>query len=72
VHYYSPDPEQTEGTVEISYCRKVKETDLAIQYDFGDNPFDPARVWIPKSQIVEDDGESITIPQWLAEEKELI
>lgn len=72
MRYYNPDPEQTEGTVTISYCRLVKETDLARQYDMSDDPFSPDRHWIPKSQIIEDDEESITIPEWLAAEKGLL
>ena len=70
--YYNPDPEQAEGVETIPYCRRVKETDLAIQYDMSDDPFNPDRHWIPKSQIIEDDGESITIPEWLAAEKGLV
>ena len=28
-------------------------------------------VWLPRSQIVEFDNESVTIPRWLAEERDL-
>jgi len=48
-----------------------RETELAILF------FDGSReVWIPKSQLedrsVYSDGVEITIPRWLAEEKELV
>jgi len=38
----------------------IVETDAAILYDCeGDEH------WIPKSQIIDDDGDSLTIPEWL-------
>jgi len=43
------------------------ETELAWLVDDGDEK----PVWIPKSQA-EFDGETLTLPEWLALEKELI
>ena len=43
------------------------ETELAWLVDDGD----VKPVWIPKSQA-EFDGETLTLPEWLALEKELI
>ncbi len=59
------------GYVEITGTVLI-ETELAIRADCGlDTP-----VWLPKSQLedwpdIGDTGE-ILIPEWLAEEKELI
>jgi hypothetical protein len=56
----------------IEFCGQQKgETEKAILFDDGNK-----KVWLPKSQI-EDitlDGDAciITIPEWLAQEKELI
>jgi len=46
--------------------RIVRETDRALLVEQ-----DGRQVWIPLSQIVDRDGESVTIPGWLAEEREL-
>lgn len=44
----------------------LHETDKAYRVDVGDGG-----VWVPKSQCEYEDGE-LQIPEWLAEEKELI
>jgi hypothetical protein len=56
--------------VEIEYEDIIRETDLALQLDIGDNML----IWIPKSQIDNHDEEEgiIQIPEWLAYEKSLI
>lgn len=56
----------------IEFDHIVSQTDLATLYSF-----DEEEVWIPKSQIEseEDYGDGsgcITIPHWLALEKELV
>ena len=43
-----------------------KETDMAKLYDLGDQ-----QVWIPKSQIKDENDEIVAIPRWLAEAKGL-
>lgn len=58
--------------VEIRYYKIVRETDLATQYDLSDNPFEPDRHWLPKSQVVDDDGTNIIIPEWLAIQEGLV
>ena len=50
----------------------IKQTDFAILIDDGE-----VRVWLPKNQIeqidrVYENCAEISIPEWLAEEKELI
>jgi hypothetical protein len=57
--------------VEIA-CELVHETDRALLINDGRQ-----EVWVPRSQILdqkEKNGvlESITIPEWLAEEKDLV
>lgn len=57
--------------VEIA-CRVVYMTEKAVRIDDGKEI-----VWVPKSQIEEaddldEDTKSITIPEWLAQEKGLI
>lgn len=57
--------------VEIA-CRIVHTTEKAVKIDDGKN-----FVWIPKSAIEEadyldKDTKTITIPEWLAQEKGLI
>lgn len=48
----------------------IKETDLAILFFDGTK-----EIWLPKSQLEDrseySDGTEITIPAWLAEEKDL-
>lgn len=53
----------------IDYDVELRETPAAFLFLIDDN-----EVWVPKSQIVEHDTRRsrITIPQWLAEEKELV
>ena len=43
------------------------ETDLAIFFDDGTK-----RVWLPKSMVEVNDDGTVSLPEWLAEEKELI
>ena len=48
-------------------CRVVGETDKAYRVDDG------TRVeWIPKSQVEKNDDGTVTMPEWLAEEKGFI
>lgn len=60
------DPEYVTLTGEVQ-----RETDLAILFFDGEKSF-----WLPKSQIEDrvnfSDGVEITIPRWLAEEKEIV
>lgn len=70
--YYDHDDNDGSDIVEVPYRCFVRETAMAKQYSFGTDPFEPNRQWIPKSQIIEDDGKTITIPQWLAQQKDLI
>jgi len=58
--------------VEVVCQKRIKETDYAIQFELSENPFEPWRVWIPKSQIVDEDVRpdgtlTVLIPEWLAE-----
>jgi hypothetical protein len=53
----------------IDYDRETKHAHLVII----ESGFDEIAVWLPKSQIEIDDKKNIiTMPEWLAEEKELI
>jgi len=70
--YYEHEDLSDRDIVEVPYRCFIRETAMAKQYSFGDNPFEPNRRWIPKSQIIEDDGKMITIPAWLATEKGLV
>jgi len=69
---YALEDLRDSDVVEVPYRCFIRETAMAKQYSFGDNPFEPNRQWIPKSQIIEDDGEQISIPYWLAQAKELV
>lgn len=57
---------------------KLNETEKAVRVRFYGTPGEDYRdVWLPKSQIEEEpmqtkNGVLITMPQWLAEEKELV
>jgi hypothetical protein len=59
---------------EIPYIRIVKETGLAWLVLFNDdNPICPQQEWLPKSQCeIDEDEETISIPEWLCLEKDLI
>lgn len=72
---YGYDSDEDE-TIEIEISKVVHETELAFLFLVDDQ-----EIWFPKSQIIdpaEDDisvGEKdleVTIPLWLAQEKELI
>ncbi len=68
------DPKR--ARVEVAYVKLVRETALARLYQLNDDPWEPDRIWLPKSQIVDDDMDTrgrrfVLIPQWLAEEKNL-
>ena len=56
---------------DFDYDHIAAETDKAYLFDIdGDGG---REVWIPKSQIELDElNKSFNIPQWLAEEKELV
>lgn len=67
---YENDPFGSGDLVEtddFGYDRIVKETDKAFLLSI-----DGDKVWIPKSQCeIDKDRKLITIPLWLAEEKEM-
>lgn len=53
----------------FDYTDMLHETDKAILFETG-----MGEVWIPKDEIVEhdEDAMTVTIPTWLAEEKDLV
>jgi len=55
--------------VEIPFDAIIHQTDKAVLFDVGDE-----EVWLPKSQIesIDETGKNVTIPVWLATEKELV
>lgn len=55
-------------TVWVAFDERVTVTDSAVLFDF-----DGEQVWIPRSQIFDEDeaDSSIEIPQWLAEDRGL-
>jgi len=60
-----------QDTWEFDYDELVHETDLAWGLDMGDGPDE--LVWFPKSQCeLDEDTETIIVPVWLAEQKDLI
>lgn len=62
------------STVDIDYdsIDHDKETKYAI-YVVIESGFDEVAVWLPKSQIeVDERNKVITMPEWMALEKELI
>lgn len=59
--------EYMDEIIELQPDEKIKETSLAILYDFGG-----LEVWLPKSQITElDNGWCVECPLWLAVDKGL-
>ena len=57
-----PDP------VEVDFDRIVGETDLAFLVEI-----DGEEYWLPKSQCeIDEGGKTVSMPEWLAEEKGLI
>lgn len=62
------------ASVDIDYDRidEDKETKHAIYVVIQDDVMDTIAVWLPKSQIeVDEKRKIITMPEWLAEEKNL-
>jgi hypothetical protein len=59
----------TRHTIELEYIKILHEKLLSYRFAFPE-----ADVWLPKSQIVEmdEDHKTVTIPEWLAVEKELV
>jgi len=53
-------------TVEV-FCEITHETAKAYQVSDG-----VKTVWVPKSQVKHDGNGVFTMPEWLAEEKELL
>lgn len=51
----------------INYDEEKTETKAAKLFDLGGD-----MVWIPKSQLVDQDNHSFEIPEWLAIEKGLV
>lgn len=63
------------ASVDIDYDRidEDKETKHAIYVVIQDDVMDTIAVWLPKSQIeVDEKRKVITMPSWLAEEKDLV
>ena len=53
---------------EFAFDEIIKETPDAWLLDMGDG-----KVWFPKSQCeIDEDGNTIEVPEWLAIEKELV
>jgi hypothetical protein len=48
-------------------CTVLHETDKAYLIDDG-----ARKVWLPKSQCEKNEDGTVTLPMWLAKEKELI
>jgi len=62
------------ASVDIDYDRidEDKETKHAIYVVIQDDVMDTIAVWLPKSEIeVDEKNKVITMPEWLATEKEL-
>ena len=57
--------------VEITYDEESEESETEMARLFY---IDGSKVWIPKSQIIEEDEteSTIIVPEWLAIDKELI
>ncbi|MEE8240113.1 MAG: hypothetical protein V3R16_02495 [Nitrospirales bacterium] len=58
---------RSEAVVEVDYDDELTETTGAVLFSINGNG-----IWIPKSQIIDQDGGTITIPEWLAMEEGLI
>lgn len=62
--------------VEINYDSVETETESAILFNVEEGDpsqmIPPLQHWIPKSQIMEQTKDYFTIPQWLAETKNLV
>lgn len=56
----------TAKLVEVAYSKVNKLTDKAILLVIDDE-----EVWIPRSQITEMAGDTITVTKWIADEKGL-
>lgn len=55
-------------TVEVEFDRRITETDDAVLFEIDAGE----QVWIPKSEILDEEDGWLTIPRRLAEEKELV
>ena len=55
-----------DGCTYINYDHVKKESDKAKLYIIHD-----VEIWLPKSQIIDDNGEIVVIPAWLAEKNGL-
>ena len=57
--------------IEVTYDRVIQPTDDAICFEI-----DGREVWIPKSQLQDDDpdedGGTFEVPEWLAIDRELV
>ena len=59
--------------IDYDYIDEDKETKHAIYVVIEDNALDTIAVWLPKSQVtVNEKHKTITMPEWLGHEKELI
>jgi hypothetical protein len=76
---YEGGREDEDPPVWVSYVRENRETLKARLFiltepdDFAEPPVEEKSVWLPKSQILDDDAENkrIEIPQWLADKNGL-
>ena len=55
-----------DGSAYLEYDAKLRETNMAVLYQI-----DNEEIWIPKSQIEDDNGEILVIPLWLADKNNL-
>jgi hypothetical protein len=53
--------------VEIEFDEVEHETSDSVLFLIGDD-----KVWLPKSQIIEQDDGVVTIPEWLAIDRDLV
>ena len=59
--------------IDYDYIDEDKETKHAIRVIIEQNVMDEYAVWLPKSEIeVDEKRKVITMPEWLAREKDLI
>ena len=71
VHFYLEDASVVSGKsdlIDLSGGVVAGETDKAFRFVYEDKT-----VWLPKSQVEWDPSDrTMTLPSWLAEEKELV
>ena len=58
------------GEVKIDYDEIIRDDDRYAAILFA---IDGAEIWLPRSQIdVDEDNQTVTLPEWLAIERELV